>query len=48
MEKNIKRDDIGLPTDIAILESVERKIKNSKSLDPEFSRIIEDNFWELI
>lgn len=35
-------------SDLAILESVVRKIKGSKPLDPEFAKIVEDNFWDLI
>lgn len=35
-------------SDMAILESVVQKIKGSKPLEPEFAKIIEDNFWDLI
>lgn len=34
--------------DAAILASVAQRIKNSKPLSDEFSKIIDDNFWDLI
>lgn len=34
--------------DADILASVAQRIKNSKPLDEEFSKIIDDNFWDLI
>lgn len=34
--------------EIEILKSVANKIKNSKPLPEEFSKIIDDNFWDLI
>ncbi len=36
------------PSDRDILESVVRKIQASKPLPLEFSKIIDDNFWDLI
>ena len=35
-------------TDDVWIKTVFNRIKNSKSLDPEFNKIINDNFWNLI
>ena len=46
MSRDMKIEDA--LSDIVILESVVHKIKGSKPLEPEFAKIIEDNFWDLI